>query len=48
MDLIIRQMMKAEGVAEEMKADNQLSWVKSMNSIRNGAEEIIKAELIYV
>lgn len=47
-DLIIRQMAQAEGVTEQMKAENQLLWVQSMNSIRNRAEEIIKHELIYV
>ena len=47
LDLIIRQMMKAEGVTEAMKAENQMLWVQSMNSIRSRAEEIIKAELIY-
>lgn len=45
--LIIRQMAKAEGVTETLKAENQMLWVQSMNSIRNRAEEIIKAELIY-
>ena len=47
LDLIIRQMMKAEGVTEAMKTENQMLWVQSMNSIRSRAEEIIKAELIY-
>ena len=47
LDLIIRQMMKAEGVTEAMKAENQMLWVQSMNSIRCRAEEIIKTELIY-
>ena len=46
--LIIRQMAETEGVTEAMKADNQMLWVQSMSSIRNRAEEIIKAELIYV
>ena len=45
--MIIRQMMKAEGVTEVMKTENQMLWVQSMNSIRSRAEEIIKAELIY-
>ena len=45
--LIIRQMAEAEGVTETLKAENQMLWVQSMNSIRNRAEEIIKAELIY-
>lgn len=45
--LIIRQMAEAEGVTEAMKAENQMLWVQSMNSIRNRAEEIIKHEMIY-
>ena len=47
LDLIIQQMVEAEGVNEAMKAENQMLWVQSMNSIRNRAEEIIKHELIY-
>lgn len=47
-DLITRQMAQAEGVSEQMKAENQMLWVQSMNSIRNRAKEIIKHELIYV
>lgn len=47
LDLIIRQMAEAEGVNEAMKAENQMLWVQSMNSIRCRAEEIIKYELIY-
>lgn len=46
--LIIRQMQEAEGVTEALKAENQLEWVRRMNSIRNRAEEIVKAELIFV
>lgn len=45
--LIIRQMAEAEGVTEAMKAENQMLWVQSMNSIRSRAVEIIKAEMIY-
>ena len=46
--LIIRQMQDVEGVTEALKAENQLEWVRRMNSIRNRAEEIIKSELIFV
>ena len=46
--LVIRQMQDAEGVTEALKAENQLEWVRRMNSIRNRAEEIIKSELIFV
>ena len=46
--LIIRQMQEAEGVTEALKAENQLEWVRWMNSIRNRAEEIIQKELIFI
>ena len=45
---IISQMQVAEGVTEELKAYDQLAWVRAMNSIRSRAEEIIRAEMIYV
>lgn len=48
LSLIIRQMQDAEGVTKALKAENQLEWVRRMNSIRNRAEEIIKTELIFV
>lgn len=44
---IIGQMKAAEGVTEELKAANQMEWVRRLNSIHNRAEEIIYAELIY-
>lgn len=47
LDLIMEQMIAAEGVTEELKARNQLEWVGRMNNIRNRAEEIINSELIY-
>ena len=47
LDLIMEQMKAAEGVTEELKAQNQLEWVGRMNNIRSRAEEIINSELIY-
>ena len=47
LDLMIRQMARAEGVTEQLKAENQLEWVRRMNSIRNRAEEIVSDEFIY-
>ena len=47
LELIIRQMQSAEGVTEDMKRTDQMLWVRSINSIRNRAEEIVKHELIY-
>ena len=48
LDVIIEQMKAAEGVTEELKAQNQLEWVGRMNNIRNRAEEIVKSEMIYL
>ena len=41
-------MAEREGVTEQLKADDQMLWVKRMNNIRNRAEEIVNNELIYV
>ena len=40
-------MKEAEGLTEELKSQDQMEWVRSMNSIRSRAEEIILRELIY-
>ena len=48
MELLTAQMTKAEGVTEQLKADDQMEWVRRMNSIRNRAEEIVCSEIIYV
>ena len=47
LELLAQQMAECEGVNEELKATNQMEWVRRMNSIQNRAEEVIKAELIF-
>ena len=47
MEQIVAQMAKAQGVTEELKAGDQMKWVQMMNNLRNAAEEIVQAELIY-
>ena len=47
LDCIIDQMKAAEGITEKLKAQNQIEWVRAMNSIRSWAEEIIRSEMIY-
>ena len=34
-DQLVRQLAEREGVTEQLKANNQMLWVKKMNSIRN-------------
>ena len=47
MDILVRQMMERQGITEEMKARDQMEWVRAVNGIRNMAEEIVLKELIY-
>ena len=44
---LVSQMVKLQGVTEELKAQDQLKWVGLMNNIRAAAEEIVLSELIY-
>ena len=44
---LIKQMADAEGITETLKANNQMEWVRRMNSIRNRAIEIVNTELIF-
>jgi len=43
---LVKQMAEAEGVTEQLKADNQMEWVGRMNNIRSRAMEIVNSELI--
>jgi len=47
LDALITQMARAESVTEQLKAENQMEWVRRMNSIKNRAEEIVSDEIIY-
>ena len=46
LDALITQMARAEGITEQLKAENQMEWVRRMNSIKDRAEEIVSDELI--
>ena len=43
----LEQIMEQEGITEELKACDQMEWVRAVNNIRNAAEEIVLKELIY-
>ena len=47
MNRLTTELAKAQGVTESLKASNQMKWIGLMNNIRNQAEEIVMAELIY-
>lgn len=44
---LVDRMKQAEGVTEQLKATNQMEWVRRMNSIRSRAEGIVINSLIY-
>lgn len=44
---LVKQMVEKENITEELKANNQMLWVQSMNNIKNRAEEIAYNEIIY-
>ena len=44
---LVKQMTAREGVTEQLKAQNQMLWVRRMNNIRDRAAEIVSSELIH-
>ena len=44
---LVKQMAEHEGVTERLKAENQMEWVRQMNSIRNRVSEIVYAKIIF-
>lgn len=44
---LVKEMSTREGVTEEMKARNQMTWVQWMNSIREQATEIVNNEIVF-
>ncbi len=46
LESLITQMVKQEGVTEQLKAEQPMEWVGRMNNIRSRAEEIVMEEVI--
>ena len=44
---IVEQMKQAQGITEQLKADNAWEWVGRMNNIQACAREIVDSEIIY-
>ena len=47
LDRIVSRMAEQENVTENLKAADQMEWVRRMNNIHNRAEEIVLHELVY-
>ena len=46
-DQLMKQLAEKEGITEQLKATDQMAWVQRMINIRNRAEEIVSAEVIF-
>lgn len=46
-DRMVADLMKQNGVDEEMKGRDQLGWVQAVNNFKAQAEEIVLAEIVY-
>ena len=47
-ETLMKQMTEKQGVTEELKAQDQMEWVRLMNNIKASAEEIVLKNMIYV
>ena len=43
---VVEQMKQANGITEQLKAENQMEWVARMNNIQACAREIVEKEII--
>jgi hypothetical protein len=48
LDHLVRDMAAAQGITEQLKANDQMAWVGAMNNIRSAVMEIVLTEIIYV
>ncbi len=39
--------MLEDRLTEQLKAGDQMEWVRAVNNVRNSAEEIVRHEIIY-
>ena len=44
---LVNQFKVTEGITEQLKAENQLTWVQKMNNIHQRAKELVTVNLIY-
>ena len=44
---LVKDYASSEGVAEQLKAEEPMEWVRSMNGIRARATEVVNSEAIF-
>lgn len=45
---LVKQYAEKEGITEQLKATNQMKWVRRMNNIRSRVIEVVNAEVVFV
>lgn len=45
---LAEQMKQAQGITEQLKAENALEWAGRINNIRACAMKIVNREIIYI
>ena len=47
LELLVKQMAQAQGITEQLKAEDQMAWVSAMNNICSAAEEVVMREVVF-
>ena len=47
-ETLMEQMTEKQGVTEELKAQDQMEWVRLMNNIKASVEEMVLREILYI
>lgn len=44
---LVKEYAEKEGVTEQLKATDQMAWVRRMNNIRERATEVVNSEVVF-
>ena len=45
---LVKEYAEKEGVTEQLKATDQIAWVRRMNNIRSSVTEVVNSEVVFV
>ena len=45
---LVKEYTKKEGITEQLKATDQMAWVRKMNNIRERATEVVNSEVVLI
>lgn len=45
---LLKEYAEKEGVTEQLKATDQMAWVRRMNNIRSRVTEVVNSEVVFV